>query len=136
MFANIITTIIAIQSVAIIVGSIIVLQGVLHKCSTGLRIAFVIFPIAACIQFLDIFYTNECQLSAVLLNSAILLVIFWLWNQKSMFHDLEQMMKNKGKTKYSFITELKAIISCFAVWVLRRMKNEEEVRCTLCEKIV
>lgn len=138
IIVSILTTIIAIQSALILVGSITVLQKALHRCSIGLRIAFVIFPIAACIEFLDIFHTQECHISAILLNTATILVIFWLWNQRAMFRQMEQMMKNHdtGIIEYSFITEIKAIISCFAVWVLRRMKNEAEVRCTLCEKIV
>lgn len=129
--------IIALQCIAIAIGSIIVLQGVLNKCSSLLRLTFVVFPIGASLGLLDMLYDDNVHMSAIILNSAILLLLYWLWNQKQMFLDLEQLMRNKeSPLPYSFTSEVKAIVSCFAIWVLRKANPKLEHRCVVCERIL
>ena len=137
MIELLLTTIITIQSISIILGSMFVLQGVLNKCSSMLRLAFVVFPIAASIEFVDMLYNKNLHLSLVILNSAIMLILYWLWNQKQMFFDLEQLMRNKNHpTSYSFSAEIKAIVTCFAIWVLRKTNPKLQDRCVVCEQIL
>lgn len=137
MLELLLTGIIAIQSISIVLGSIFVLQGVLNKCSNMLRLAFVVFPIAASIEFVDMLYHKNIHISLVILNAATMLILYWLWNQKQMFFDLEQLLRNKNNpTSYSFTAEVKAILSCFAIWVLRKANPELEDRCVVCGQIL
>lgn len=129
--------IIAIQCFALVLGSIVILQGVLNKCSNTLRFAFIVCPIGASLGFLDMLNDGIVPMSAIILNSAVLLILYWLWNQKAMIFDLEQLMRNKeSHTPYSFTTEVKAILSCFAIWVLRKVNPKLEDRCVVCEHIL
>jgi hypothetical protein len=138
MYEFIIATIISLQSIAIIVGSIVVLQKVLHKCSAGLRLAFVIFPIGASLEILDVLSLKEHHISSVVLNGAIILTIMWLWMQRVLIAELEEMINKDGfnPCKYSFIKELKVIISCFAVWVLRLLNQDSASRESVSNKII
>jgi hypothetical protein len=137
MYEFIIATIILLQSITIIVGSIVVLQKVLHKCSAGLRLVFVIFPIGASLEFLDVFYLRESHLSSVVLNTAIILTIMWMWSQRALISDLEKILYGNGEPcKYSFKNELKVIITSFAVWILRKVNNDQSTKCTVCHKIL
>lgn len=141
MDANVIDSIpeiiIAAQCLALVLGSIVVLQGVLNKCSNALRLAFIVCPIGASLGFLDMLDDGIVPMSAIILNSAIMLLLYWLWNQKQMFLDLEQLMRNKeSQTPYSFTSEVKAILSCFAIWMLRKVNPKLEDRCVVCEQIL
>jgi hypothetical protein len=137
MYEFIIATIILIQSVTIIIGSIIVLQKVLHKCSAGLRLAFIVFPIGASLEFMDVLYLRENHLSSVVLNAAIILTIIWMWTQRVLISDLEKLLYNEDKPcNYSIKYELKVIVTSFAVWILRRVNNDQTSKCTVCHKIL
>ena len=137
MVDTIMTIILAIQTIAIVLGAITVLQGVLEKCSTLLRMAFVVFPIGALLEFLNIFTNSGIHFSAIVLNSAVIMMLYWMWNQKDMFIDVNQMIKNKhSDAKYSFTIELKVILSCFAIWVLKQVNSEVEYKSVVREHIV
>jgi hypothetical protein len=102
-----------------------------------LRLTFVIFPIGASLGFLDIMYVSSIHVSAFILNTAIMLILYWMWNQKTMIFDLEQVLRNKELNKpYSFIFDMKAILSCFAIWMLKTINPNEEERCVVCEQIL
>ena len=137
MVDTIMTIILAIQTIAIVLGAITVLQGVLEKCSTLLRMAFVVFPIGALLEFLYIFTNGGIHFSTIILNSAVIMMFYWIWNQKNMFIDVNQMIKNKhSDAKYSFTIELKVILSCFAIWVLKQVNPELEYKSVVCTHIV
>lgn len=137
MLELLLTATIGTQSLIIVVASIYVLQRVLNQCSKILRLAFVTFPIAASIEFVEMLYHKNVHLNLVLFNIAIMMLLYWLWNQKKMFLDLEQLMRNKELNKpYSFVAEIKAMVSCFAIWVLRSINSNLEHRCVVCEQIL
>lgn len=132
----IISGLLAIQSILIIIASIFVLQHVLNICSTELRLAFIALPIGASLEFIDIFITKEFHTSEIILNFAILLILKWLWCQRDMIHDLEKMMPKNSKKRYSFVSELKAIFSCFGIWLIKKSNKDEALLCEVCKRIV
>ncbi len=137
MFDSILEIILTIQSAIIIIGSVVVLQGVLNQCSNMLRLSFVIFPVGSSLGFLDMMYDNNIHLSGVILNTSIMLILYWMWSQKDMFFDLHQLMKNKeSNTPYSFTSEMKAILSCFAIWVITKVNPKLEDRCVVCKQMI
>lgn len=134
---SIFAIIVGIQSIIITFGSLYVLQGVLHNCSKSLRLIFAIFPIAASLEFLDMMYGENLHLSLIILNMGTILILYWLWNQKGLFFDLEQLLINNEKNSaYCFKSEVKAILTCFAIWALRKINTKIEERCIVCEKII
>jgi len=125
--------VIAMQCFTIVFGAIAVLQGVLNRCSKLLRLAFIIFPIGASLVFLDMVTSDgvhiTAHVSAMILNVAIMLILYWMWNQKDMFVDVTRMIENKHlASKYNFTIEVKAILSCFAIWILKRVNPDLEYK--------
>lgn len=126
MFELIISSVLVIQSISVFVGSIFVLQRVLNASTVGLRLAFILFPIAASLEILDLFEIGSSHLSSIVLNWSILLIMLWIWSQRKMFCKLNELMiSTDNNTKYSIGTEIVAIISSIAFWVLHRIKNKE-----------
>lgn len=129
--------IIGIQCLMISCSSVFVLQKVLNHSSIELRLAFIIFPIGASLEFLDAVKFAESNISVVILNIAILLMIRWLWTQKHMIQELNVLMVDSDNDKeHAFFIELRAIISCFALWTIKKINKEYEIRCAVCEKIL
>lgn len=134
---SILALIVGLQSIIIAFGSLYVLQGVLHNCSKSLRLIFVTFPIAASLEFLDMVMGENLHISLVILNTGIILALHWLWNQKSLFFDLEQLLINaKSDSSYCFKAEVKAILNCFGIWALRKINTDIQERHIVCEKIL
>lgn len=126
MFELIISSVLVAQSISVFIGSIFVLQRVLNASTVGLRLSFILFPIAASLEILDVFEVGSSHLSAIILNWAILLIMLWIWSQRTMFSKLNELMiSTDNNTKYSIVTEIIAIISSIAFWVLHRIKNKE-----------
>ena len=126
MFELIISSVLVIQSISVFIGSIFVLQRVLNASTVGLRLAFILFPIAASLEILDLFEIGSSHLSSIVLNWSILLIMLWIWSQRKMFCKLNELMiSTDNNTKYSIGTEIVAIISSIAFWVLHRIKNKE-----------
>lgn len=137
MYDSILTSIASLQSILIILESFYVLQGILHECSKTLRLAFIILPIGASLELLDMAYGTGADVKLIILNLGILFMLYWLWNQKNLFQDLELILKSKKNTKpYDIVGEVEAILSCFAIWILRKVHNDFESRCVVCERIL
>lgn len=126
MYQLIISSVLVAQSISVFIGSIFVLQRVLNASTVGLRLAFILFPIAASLEILDVFEVGSSHLSSIVLNWSILLIMLWIWSQRTMFSKLNELMiSTDNNTKYSIVTEIIAIISSIAFWVLHRIKNKE-----------
>lgn len=126
MYQLIISSVLVAQSISVFIGSIFVLQRVLNASTVGLRLAFILFPIAASLEILDVFEVGSSHLSSIVLNWSILLIMLWIWSQRAMFSKLNELMiSTDNNTKYSIGTEIVAIVSSIAYWVLHRIKNKE-----------
>lgn len=126
MFQLIISSVLISQAISVFIGSIFVLQRVLNDSTVGLRLAFILFPIAASLEVLDVFQVNSLHLSSIMLNWSILMIMLWIWSQRTMFSKLNELMiSTDNNTKYSIKTEILAITSSMAFWVLHRVKNKE-----------
>ena len=126
------------ESVAVVLLSVVVLQEVLYKCSTGLRIVFTVFPIAAVLNVIDyLALNNSYTISAIVLYIGIILSLNWIWNQKSLFHEFEHILiENTQKNRGFFsIEELKCIVCCVAISALTHIGYNPSMTSSVCSKL-
>lgn len=138
MFTWTIQLITAIQSFIIIIGSIVILQKVLKYNSLKLRLAFITLPIASSMQILDLWHSNNITISYLLIDFSIIMILYWMWCQKDMIFEVESVISTETEYVHTltFEEEVVAIVSCFAIWVLKRLNTNIELRCAVCDKIL
>jgi hypothetical protein len=129
----IITSILIIQALVIAIGSVFVLQSTLSQCSAQLRLAFVIFPIGASMEIVDVLSSQQVHASQLVLNAAILMVLSWLWFQRDLINEVSKMIPKTSTGKYSFFNELRVLASCFGIWIIKKTNKDGAVKCIACE---
>lgn len=126
------------ECIAVVLFSLIVLQEVLHKCSTGLRIAFTIFPIAATLHMIDFLVTQgNYSVSTLILYIGVLISLNWIWNQRNLFHEFEDVLIENAQKHRGFfsIDELRCIVCCVAVAALKHVGYNPTLSSKVCLKI-
>lgn len=126
------------ECVAVVLLSVVVLQEVLYKCSTGLRIAFTIFPIAAVLNVIDyIVLDNNYTISAIVLYIGTILALNWIWNQKTLFHEFEHILIDNAMKSRGFfsVEELKCIVCCVAISALTHIGYNPSMTSSVCTKL-
>lgn len=139
---NILTTTIQwsviVETILIIFGSIVVAQNVLDRCSTGLRMAFMVYPIAATIKLLDIMvFGAHPSFGDVLMYFGILIGINWIWNQKTLFKEFEYLLIDTHQKSRGFfsIDEVKCLVCCFAVYTIKKIGYCPNLTGSVCDKL-
>jgi hypothetical protein len=49
---------------------------------------------------------------------------------------MEQVLIKNSPKESSIVVEIKAILSCFALWILRKINKDDLLRCAVCEQIL
>lgn len=126
------------ETALIVFGSIAVAQNVLQKCSTGLRMAFMIYPIAAAIKLIDIMFFHDIPtIGDALMYFGILIGINWIWTQRDLFKEFEYLLieiNNKSRGFFSF-DEIKCIVCCIAVFALKKVGYCPHLTGSVCAKL-
>lgn len=125
-----------IQSIIIILFSVVILQNVLKNSSTEFRLAFISFPIGASFGIVDVFTGSHFYFSRVIINLGVILILKWFWIHKDTIKKFSKELLSDESKKNSFLLELKVIICYFGMWLVHITNQNTQLTCEICKNII